>query len=123
MPLEIRHYLWAGLDFMIRDDGVVFFLEANRSSHMLVEFVQLYGHAGPIAAVAQVMDQAGRPSCLLWRRKEDPAEHGEGACWIGAELSKHLSHRPLIAHVEDNQEERSDLMIGDGSRVHPGSVF
>ena len=63
-----RHYHWAGLDFMIDADGTPVFIEANRASHMLGEYLQFFGNERPFELVAGVMNRASGPPCLLWRR-------------------------------------------------------
>src|SRR5215470_11728876 len=50
---SLEHYPWAGLDFIFNDRGVPFFLEANRCSHMLQEYVEVYGNEEPFRHVAK----------------------------------------------------------------------
>jgi hypothetical protein len=119
----IRHYLWAGLDFLIDADGTPVFLEANRASHMLGEYVQFFGNEHPFELVANVMNRAGGSPCLLWRRGDPFPDADEDACFIGRQLAKHLAEAPVIGDVEDNQEPREDFTARDGRRVRPGSIF
>lgn len=119
----VKHYHWAGLDFMLDEDGTPVFLEANRCSHMLREYLDLGCGSAPFAAVAHFMDEAEGPPCLLWRRDDRPHATEENACWIGAQLTQYLRHEPRIAFVEDNAEEWPDLIDRDGQRFRPGSVF
>lgn len=118
-----EHYLWAGLDFMLDQSGTPFFLEANRSSHMLWEYVEHYGDYEPFRCVAAAMTEVEGAPALLWR-KQDPLEgDGEHACWIGSCLSRFLDRAPVVAFVEDNQEDRDELLTNPGTRVRPGSLF
>jgi hypothetical protein len=119
----VRHYPWAGLDFLIDADGAPVFLEANRASHMLGEYVQFAGNERPFELVADVMNRAEGPACLLWRRGDPFPDADEDACFIGRHLSKHLDQPPVIGDVEDNHEPRDELTARDGRRVRPGSIF
>jgi hypothetical protein len=117
------HYLWAGLDFMLDASGVPFFLEANRCSHMLREYVDLYGDHEPFRHVAASMNETEGVPYLLWRKQDAPDEEEENACWIGSCLSRFLKRSPEIAFVEDNQEEHTTLRTRDGKWGRPGSLF
>ncbi len=119
----IRHYLWAGLDFMIDRDGTPVFIEANRASHMLGEYVQLIGNERPFVLIADVMNRAPGPACLLWRQGDPFPDADEDACFIGRHLSKYLDQPPVIGNVEDNQEARDEFVARDGRHVRPGSLF
>jgi hypothetical protein len=119
----VRHYVWAGLDFMIDSDGVPVLLDANRSSHMMVEYLELIGDDRPFARIASRMNRAGGPPCLLWRRGEPFPDGGEDAPFIGRHLAVHLADAPVICDVEDNQDEHAGLIGRDGRRVMPGSIF
>jgi hypothetical protein len=59
----MNHYQWAGLDFMLDADGRPVLLEANRCSHMLKEYVTLYGDDEPLRLVAAWMRRRGRRAC------------------------------------------------------------
>lgn len=118
-----RHFVWAGLDFMLDLDGTPVLLEANKSSHMLGEYRQFVGDERPFQLTADAMNAADGPACLLWRRGEPFPGADEDACWIGGMLAKHLRETPIICDVEDNQEPRSDLIARDGRAVRPGSLF
>jgi hypothetical protein len=117
------HYVWAGLDFMIDHDGVPVLLDANRSSHMMVEYLQFLGDDRPFARTAARMNGADGPPCLLWRRGEPLTEGGEDAPFIGRHLASHLAAEPIVCDVEDNQEPRTTLVGRDGRTVTPGSIF
>jgi hypothetical protein len=119
----ISHYLWAGLDFMFDRGGTPCFLEANRCSHMLPEYVAAYGDFGPFRLAAAVMNEAGGLPCLLWRRQDLVATDEENAAWIGSCLSRFLLRPPAIAFAEDNAEDRAELRTREGAWVRPGSLF
>ncbi len=119
----IRHYQWAGLDFLFDADGTPVFIEANRASHMLGEYMQLIGNDRPFELVADVMNRAPGPPCFLWRRGDPFPDADEDASFIGGHLSKHLREPPIIGNVEDNQEPREEFLARDGRRVRPGSLF
>jgi hypothetical protein len=119
----ISHYHWAGLDFMFDRGGVPFFLEANRCSHMLQEYVAACGDDEPFRLAAAAMSAAGGTPCLLWRRQDLTESDEENAAWIGSRLSRHLHRPPEIAFVEDNAEDREELRTREGTRVRPGSLF
>lgn len=119
----IRHYLWAGLDFMLDSDGTPVLLEANRSSHMLGEYMEFHGDERPFELTARAMDDADGPACLLWRRDDPLPDADEDACYIGDYLSRHLRRPPVICNVEDNQAPATELIARDGSHVRPGSLF
>ena len=118
-----RHYHWAGLDFLIDADGMPVFLEANRASHMLGEYLQGFGDERPFELAAGLMNGADGPPCLLWRRGDPFPDADEDACFIGGRLSKHLTQPPVIGNVEDNQEPRDEFVARDGRRFRPGSIF
>jgi hypothetical protein len=119
----MRHYPWAGLDFMLDRNGAPVLLEANRCSHMLREYVALYGDEEPFRLVAAWMNEAPGPPCLLWRRCDPEPDADEDACWIGARLTPFLARPPQIGFVEDNQEERDEFQTRAGDRLRPGSLF
>jgi hypothetical protein len=118
------HYHWAGLDFIIDREGVPYFLEANRSSHMLYEYVNTFNSFEPFRRTAALMNQAPGTPCLLWRR-EDAAEDGstENACWIGSCLTRFLEREPAIAFVDDLPEAGGVVLSRDGKAIQPGSIF
>jgi hypothetical protein len=118
-----RHYHWAGLDFMLDAEGAPVFIEANRASHMLGEYMQVFGDERPFALTAGVMNASPGPPCFLWRRQDPVPGAEEDACFIGRHLSKHLRESPIICDVEDNQEPRDELQSRDGRTVRPGSLF
>jgi hypothetical protein len=118
-----RHYHWAGLDFMLDQAETPVLIEANRSSHMLGEYLQFHGNDRPFALAAGVMNRAGDAPCLLWRRGDPFPEADEDACFIARHLRPHLQAEPIVCHVEDNQEPREELVARDGRRVRPGSIF
>jgi hypothetical protein len=120
---EIRHYHWAGLDFMIEPDGTPVLIEANRSSHMLGEYLEFVGDDRPFRNAAAIMNRAAGPACLLWRRSDPQAGADEDACFIARHLAPHLAQLPLICNVEDNQVSRTTLLTRDGESVRPGSIF
>lgn len=122
MPIP-RHFVWAGLDFIFDRDGTPVLLEANRSSHMLGEYLYFFGNERPFELTAAVMNAADGPPCLLWRRNDPLPDADEDACFIGRHLAEYLREPPLIANVEENQDPRSELLLRDGSRVRPGSLF
>jgi hypothetical protein len=123
MPTDVRHYVWAGLDFLIDRQGTPVLIEANRASHMLGEYVQFIGDERPFELTAGVMNRAASPPCLLWRRDDPLPEAGEDACFIGERLMKHLAEPAVICNVEENQEPRTELVARDGRQVRPGSIF
>ena len=83
----IRHYPWAGLDFLIDAEGAPVFIEANRASHMLGEYLRFFGNERPFELVAGLMNRAGGPPCFLWRRGDPFPDADEDACFIGGHLS------------------------------------
>lgn len=121
--IPVKHYLWTGLDFLIDGDGAPVFIEANRASHMLGEYMHFLGNERPFELVAKVMNRQAGPPCLLWRRDDPLPDADEDAVFIGRHLSKYLREPPLIADVEDNQQPREELVARDGRRVRPGSIF
>jgi hypothetical protein len=121
--VPVRHYLWAGLDFMFDQDGVPVLLDANRSSHMMVEYLEMLGDDQPFALLAAAMNQAGGIPCLLWRKADPLPDAVEDACWIGEHLSEHLDRDPVVCDVEDNQSLRPELTARDGRTIQPGSIF
>jgi hypothetical protein len=123
MTIAIHHYYWAGLDFMIDEEDVPVFLEANRCSHMLKEYVALGGGDEPFRLTAALMNEADGPPCLLWRRRDPEPNADEDACWIAAQLQPHITRPALIGHVEDNQDDEELFLTRDGQRVQPGSLF
>ncbi len=121
--VPICHFPWAGLDFLVDADGSPVFIEANRASHMLGEYMQFFGNEKPFELVAGLMNRADGPPCLLWRRGDPLPDSDEDACFIGGHLSKYLDQPPVIGNVEDNQEPREEFMARDGRRLRPGSIF
>lgn len=118
-----RHYVWAGMDFMLGRDGTPVLLEANKSSHMLGEYLEFVGDERPFQLTAEVMNASDGPPCLLWQRGEPFPNDDEDACWIGSKLAKYLRETPIVCDVEDNQEPRTELIARDGHAVRPGSLF
>jgi hypothetical protein len=123
------HYVWAGLDFMFDEEYRPVLLEANRSSHMLWEYLSFYQDERPFALTAAAMKRRAGPSCLLWRRSDSPFDGTLGrvgvetASFIGTLLAKHSKSKPFICFAEDNQEERSVVTTASGDRLVPGSIF
>ncbi|HLJ10290.1 MAG TPA: hypothetical protein VKU82_03835, partial [Planctomycetaceae bacterium] len=115
--------MWAGLDFIVDRDGAPVLIEANRSSHMLGEYMQFFGDERPFELAAGVMNRSAGPPCLLWRRADPLSDADEDACFIGRHLAKHLDRAPIICDVEDNREPREELVSRDGTRMRPGSIF
>ncbi|HTI52152.1 MAG TPA: hypothetical protein VL475_14415 [Planctomycetaceae bacterium] len=122
-PAPPRHYHWAGLDFMVDQGGTPVLIEANRSSHMLGEYLQFHGDDRPFALAAGVTNRAGGIPSLLWRRGDPFPDADEDACFIARHLRPHLQAEPVVCDVEDNQEPREELVARDGRRVRPGSIF
>lgn len=118
-----RHYHWAGLDFIFDGDGRPILIEANRSSHMLGEYLHFHGNDRPFELAARVMNRANGPPCLLWRRGEPFPGADEDACFIARHLRPHLAVEPVVCNVEDNQEPRAELLSRDGRLIRPGSIF
>jgi hypothetical protein len=108
---------------MLDEGGTIYFLEANRCSHMLWEYVESYGDEEPFRLTAAAMNAAGGVPYLLWRRQDQEGVGDETACWIGSRLARHLEHPPVIAFVEDNQQEREELLSREGTWGRPGSLF
>jgi len=125
LPLDAcpAHYQWAGLDFIIDRDGVPVFLEANRSTHMLYEYVNTFNSFEPFRRTAALMNQTPGPPCLLWRKQDTEVSGEENACWIGSCLARFLEREPAIAFVEDIREAGDVLLGRDGKPVQPGSIF
>ncbi len=119
----VKHYHWAGLDFLIEADSGPVFIEANRASHMLGEYMQFFGNERPFELAAAVMNQGLGPPCLLWRREDPLPDADEDACFIGRHLSKYLHEPPVIGNVDDNQQPSEEFLGRDGRRVRPGSIF
>jgi hypothetical protein len=121
--IEVAHFHWAGLDFLVDQDGTPVFIEANRASHMLGEYLHFFGDDRPFELTAAIMSRAAGPPCLLWRRCDPAPDADEDACFIGRHLERHLSRPAIVCNVEDNQEPRDELTARDGRRVRPGSIF
>ncbi|MBS0263564.1 MAG: hypothetical protein JSS02_16605 [Planctomycetes bacterium] len=121
--VPVSHYHWAGLDFLVDEEGTPVFLEANRASHMLGEYLEFFGNDRPFALTAGVMNRASGPPCLLWRRCDPQPDADEDACFIGGHLQRHLCEPARICLVEDNQEPRDELLTREGQQVRPGSIF
>jgi hypothetical protein len=117
------HYNWAGLDFLLDRDGVPYFLEANRSSHMLYEYVNTFNSLEPFRRTATLMNQTPGPPCLLWRKQDTEIGAVENACWIGSCLTRFLEREPDIAFVEDIPKANGELLSRDGKPIQPGSIF
>src|SRR6187397_646762 len=101
-----RHYHWAGLDFILDGDGTAVLIEANRSSHMLGEYMQFHGDDRPFALAADLMNRAAGAPCLLWRRGDPFPDADEDACYVARHLRPHLEEEPIVCNVEDNQAPR-----------------
>jgi len=108
---------------MVDRDGVPFFLEANRSSHMLYEYVNTFNSLEPFRRTAALMNETPGPPCLLWRRHDTEMEGVENSRWIGSCLTRYLEREPVIAFVEDIPKENGELLSRDGISVQPGSIF
>jgi len=117
------HYVWAGLDFMFDAEGLPVLLEANKSSHMLGEYLEFFGDTRPFELTAQTMNEAGGIPCFLWRRDDPFPDADEDACFIASHLAPFLETKPVICNVEENHESRADLLTRDGDRVIPGCIF
>lgn len=117
------HYVWAGLDFMFDAEGTPVLLEANKSSHMLGEYLEFFGDNRPFELTAQAMNSAGGEPCCLWRRGDPFPDADEDACFMTRHLAPFLNRPPVICNVEDNQDPRTDLVSREGDRVIPGSIF
>lgn len=124
-PLDraVRHYLWAGLDFLLAETGEAVLIEANKSSHMLGEYLRQYGDERPFERIAARMNAMPGPPAILWRRADPLPDADEDICFITRHLAPHLDREPLIAHVEDNQATRPELCLPDGGLIVPGSLF
>jgi hypothetical protein len=120
---NVRHYLWAGLDFMFDGDDAPVLIEANKSSHMLYEYRQFVGDERPFELVAAAMNTADGPPCVLWRACEPLPGDNEDAPFITRGLTPFLKSPPLIGNVEDNQAESPVFRTRDGQSVRPGSLF
>lgn len=118
-----RHYHWAGLDFMFDRDGTPVLIEANKSSHMLGEYLHFVGDERPFELAAEVMNRAGGTPCLLWRRDDPLPNADEDACFIGRKLENYLAAAPVICNVEDNRAPHTTLLSRDGREIQPGSLF
>src|SRR5580700_5794592 len=91
----VKHYHWAGLDFLIDGDGTPVFIEANRASHMLGEYVQFHGNEWPFEIIADVMNRSGGgPACFLWRRGDPFPDADEDACFISGHIAAYLELPP-----------------------------
>jgi hypothetical protein len=122
-PIAVRHYVWAGLDFMVDLSGRPVLLEANRASHMMSEYLRFHGNDRPFELVANVMNACDGPPCLLWRQTDRETAAEEDACFIGVRLARHLKQPPIICNVEENQSAGQTLVARGGARVRPGSLF
>jgi hypothetical protein len=119
----IRHYLWAGLDFLLAEDGTPVLVEANKSSHMLGEYLHQYGDERPFERIAARMNAMTGPPAILWREADPVPNSDEDICFITRHLAPFLDREPVIANVEENQEHRAELLSRDGRWVVPGSLF
>ncbi len=128
----VAHYLWAGLDFILPADGPPVLLEANKSSHMLGEYLRFHDDERPFERIAARMNGADGPPVILWRRCDPRPDADEDIAFITRHLSTYLDETPRIADVEDNSLEevaddadaaRETIVCRDGSRVRPGSLF
>lgn len=120
---SVSHYQWAGLDFLVDRDGSPVFIEANRASHMLGEYMQFHRNERPFEIIADVMNRSQGPACLLWRSGDPFPDADEDACFIGRHIAAGLNQPPVICNVEDNHEPREELIARDGRHVCPGSIF
>jgi hypothetical protein len=118
-----RHYLWAGLDFLIDAEGRPTLVEANKSSHMLGEYLRFFADERPFELIAARMNARPGTPCLLWRKGDPFPDADEDACFIARHLTPFLEQPPVVCNVEDNQRERPDLTTRDGRTVQPGSLF
>jgi hypothetical protein len=118
-----RHYVWAGLDFAVDSDGIPVFLEANKSSHMLGEYLRFFGDERPFSLTGERMNAAPGPPCLLWRQGDPFPDADEDACFIARHLTPFLDRPPVICNVEDNRTSGEELVSRNGQRVRPGSLF
>lgn len=121
--MHLRHYLWAGLDFLIDHEGRPVLVDANKSSHMLGEYLGHFQDERPFERIAARMNSAAGPPCLLWRSGDPFPDADEDACFIARHLSPFLSEQPHVCNVEDNERDRTELTARDGRLVKPGSVF
>lgn len=108
---------------MIDADGTPVLLEANRSTHMLGEYLEYHPDERPFQLTAALMNAAGGIPCMLWRRGEPFPDGDEDAPYIARHLTPHLCRPPVICDVEDNQEPRDELLSRDGRWITPGSLF
>lgn len=122
VPL-IRHYLWAGLDFLLSEEGTPVLIEANKSSHMLGEYLNQYGDERPFERIAARMAAMDGPPVVLWRQADPLPDSDEDICFITRHLAPWLGRELLIANVEENQTARPELTLRDGRIVVPGSLF
>jgi hypothetical protein len=118
-----QHYVWAGLDFAVDAEGIPVLLEANKSSHMLGEYLHFLGDERPFALTAERMNAAPGPPCILWRRDDPFPDRDEDVCFITRHLSPYLDRPPVICDVEDNRSLREELVSRSGQSVLPGSLF
>jgi hypothetical protein len=128
--LTLSHYLWAGLDFILPADGPPVLLEANKSSHMLGEYLRFHDDEAPFERVARRMNEADGPPVILWRRSDPQPDADEDITFITRHLAPYLAEPPRLANVEDNADESvppteqpATILCRDGQRVRPGSLF
>ena len=121
--IEVALYHWAGLDFLVDRNGAPVLIEANRSSHMLGEYLHYFGDDRPFQLTAEVMNRSAAPPCFLWRQSDPTPDADEDATFITRHLAPHLNQPPVICNVEQNQFERTVLTTRDGAEVQPGSIF
>jgi hypothetical protein len=118
-----RHYLWAGLDFLLDEEARPVLIEANKSSHMLGEYLQQYGDERPFERIAARMNACEGPPAILWRRSDPAPQADEDVCFITRHLRPFLDREPVLANVEDNRLPRGDLLTRAGTLIRPGSLF
>jgi hypothetical protein len=118
-----RHYLWAGLDFLLDEEGRPVLIEANKSSHMLGEYLQQYGDERPFERIAARMNACEGPPAILWRRSDPAPQADEDVCFITRHLRPFLDREPVLANVEDNPLPRAELLTRAGTLIRPGSLF
>ena len=120
---HVRHYVWAGMDFMFDSDGIPVLLEANKASHMWGEYLHYHANERPFQLAAAEMNQAEGPPCLLWRRGDPFADADEDACFIGQYLTKYLKQSPYICNVEDNQADSEELVNERNGQLRNGGFL
>lgn len=125
MTVAVRHYLWAGLDFMLDARGCPVLLEANRCSHMLGEYLRFHEDERPFERIASAMNACDGPPAVLWRAGDPFPDADEDVCFITRHLTQFLRIPPVVCDVEANRVATADgtLLSRDGIRLRPGSLF